>query len=90
MFFRVNGVETSEIAQSVAPEAIYRDKSLAGICRAIWQRAWTPLLETELRIIELTHAGREAQGRKIHVTLADIVGSLRLEADRLETQQRSA
>ena len=90
MFFRVNGVETSEIAQSVAPEAIYRDKSLAGICRAIWQRAWTPLLETELRIIELTHAGREAQGRKIHVTLADLVERLRLEAQASKARDSAA
>jgi len=105
-------IQARKIAQIVAPEAIYRDKSLAGIYRALWERAWTPLLETELRIIEfipppefgpkgqsafggysgggITQAGREAQGRKIYVTLADLVERLRIEAETFKAQSRSA
>ena len=104
-------VEAREIAKIVAPEVIYSDKSLAGIYRARWQRAWTPLLRSELRIIEfipppefgpkdqsafggysgggITQAGREAQGRKIHITLADLVESLRLEGETVKAQSRS-
>ena len=83
-------IQARKIAQIVAPEAIYRDKSLAGIYRALWERAWTPLLETELRIIEFTQAGREAQGRKIHITLADLVETLRLEAEISKARHRAA
>jgi hypothetical protein len=81
-------ITTDEMAHVVTDEALFRDKSLAGVYRNIWLRAAT--LTRQYRVVEFSSESAAGRGTKISIALEELVKALRLDAAATEAQARSA